>query len=63
MKIKYSKDYNFNKWLNEYDASRIRRGYDITVSSPLGSKWEEKDVNMQELSELIDKGYAIRINC
>lgn len=63
MRIKYSKDYAFNSFLRERDLQLMQKGYDITWVPPQNYTWEEKDVDIDELHELIYKGYAIRINC
>lgn len=64
MKVKVSKDYPFNSFLEEMDYKRLmRRGEDFTRAPRMNYTWEEKDVTIDELHEMIGKGYAIRINC
>lgn len=63
MKIKVSKNYPFESLIAEMDYRRLLRGDDCTWSSPNTSTWEEMDVDIDQLHELIYKGYAIRINC
>lgn len=64
MKVKVSKDYPFNSFLEEMDYKRLMRwGEDFTRAPRMNYTWEEKDVTIDELHEMIGKGYAIRINC
>ena len=62
MKIKVSKDYQFNCIIADLDRRNFNRGIDATWSSPMTSTWEEMDVDIDQLHELINKGYAIKIN-
>ena len=63
MKIKVSKNYQFNCIIADLDKRNFNRGIDTTWSSPMTSTWEEMDVDIDQLHELIYKGYAIMINC
>ena len=63
MKIKISKDYQFNCILADLDRISFNCGVDATWSSPMTFTWEEMDVDIDQLHELINKGYAIKINC
>ena len=62
MKIKVSKNYQFNCIIADLDRRNFNRGIDATWSSPMTSTWEEMDVDIDQLHELINKGYAIKIN-
>ena len=62
MKITYSENYNLNRQLFIEDVARIRRGESLTYA-PFSSFWKEKEVTFEELQELVNKGYAIKINC
>lgn len=64
MRVKFSKDYPFNGFLEELDRKGLTHwGGDFTRAPRINSTWEEKDVTIDELHEMISKGYAIRINC
>lgn len=62
MKVKVNK----NQWLDDHEREMIRNavraGYSISWRTP-ASDFEEMDVTMEELKDLIEKGYGIRINC
>lgn len=62
MKITYSENYNLNLWRHNQDALMLRYGNDVTYA-PFSSFWIEKDVSLDELQDLVTKGYAIKINC
>lgn len=63
MKIKVSKNYQWCKTIEESDTHRLFRGENFTYSSSSMATWEDMDVDIDQLHELIYKGYAIRINC
>lgn len=63
MRIKVSKNYQLDSIIADIDRRMYNRGVDFTWSSPMTSTWEEMDVDIDQLHELIYKGYAIRINC
>ena len=63
MKIKVSKNYQWCKTIEESDTRRLLRGENFTYSSSSMATWEDMDVDIDQLHELIYKGYAIRINC
>lgn len=66
MKVKVNK----NKWLEDYDYNlnhSISRGglYDMSMTRPTKrGEFEEMEVTtMEELENLVNKGYGIKINC
>ena len=63
MKIKVSKNYQWCKTIEESDTRRLFRGENFTYSPSSMATWEDMDVDIDQLHELIYKGYAIRINC
>lgn len=63
MKVKICKDYNIDRMMYESDRRSFLRGEDRTYMSDYSSTFEERDVTMDELVELINQGVAIKINC
>jgi len=63
MRIKVCKDYAVMETIrksDEYDELHYYRS--ITMPS-FYHIWEEMDIDMDQLNEMINKGYAIMINC
>lgn len=62
MKVKFSKDYNIWESMLESDLRRLHEHRSVTIPCEY-HKWEDADVTFDELKEMINKGYAILINC
>ena len=63
MKIKVCKDYSYMEEVRKSD-NYITFHTQGRVTAPLSyHHWEEMDVDIDQLHELIYKGYAIMINC
>lgn len=62
MKVKISYDYGMWEQILKYDRSRKSHGEEFTEASQY-HHWEEKEVDFDQLKELISQGHAILINC
>ena len=64
MILKVSKDYYFKQLCYEIDCYDYRRNTDKTYGSDYSATWEDVEISsFEELQELVNKQYAIRINC
>lgn len=62
MKVMVSKNYWCDKLMLENDREAIQR-FDITTRTDYSPVFEEMDVTMDELIELVEQNCAIKINC
>lgn len=61
MNVKVSKDYGMWETIRKDDYTNNRLS---SITKPCEyHKWEDSDVTFDELKEMIEKGYAIMINC
>lgn len=63
MKVKVSKNYWFDKLMFENNRKASQRFDDITTRGDYSPVFEEMDVTMDELIELVEQNCAIKINC
>lgn len=62
MKVKVSKNYWFDMLMFENDRKASQR-FDVTTRADYSPVFEEMDVTMDELIELVEQNCAIKINC
>ena len=63
MKIRICKDYSYMEEVRKSDNYIINHTSRNVTAPTFYHKWEEMDVDIDQLSEMINKGYAIMINC
>lgn len=63
MKIKICKDYSYMEEIKKSDNYTNYRTTGTATMPTDYHRWEEMDVDIDQLHELIYKGYAIMINC
>lgn len=63
MKIKVCKDYSYMEEVRKSDNYIINHTSRKVTVPAFYHRWEEMDVDIDQLSEMINKGYAIMINC
>jgi len=63
MKIKICKDYGVMEEVRKSDEYAELHYPERTTRPSFYHRWEEMDVDIDQLHELIYKGYAIMINC
>lgn len=63
MKIKICKDYGIMEEIRKSDNYTNYRTPGTVTMPSFYHMWEEMEVDIDQLNEMINKGYAIIINC
>ena len=63
MRIKVCKDYGVMETIRKSDEYAELHHPGRTTMPSFYHTWEEMDVDIDQLTEMINKGYAIMINC